>query len=771
MAKAKKNKAKQSKQRSPQPVSPRERAMRAFQSGNFSEALHILELQFERDPSVRPLIAETLLRRALSPAKIDAVADLRRALELVPNDLSYTFHLGRLLHLGGNYAAAEPYYRTVLSQDPNHEPAARLLVLLTLEQQPQADVSQLPYMSPAIEKWLAPAQALLHNRPLAQDTSPLGMLWQGLFQLAAGDPAATSTLADDRSLPSAALHRIRRHYRGLAAAAAGDVATAQKHWAQLFDTGARPPGLEEQLSLLLYNQLLDLWENANYQEAAVLAVRWEKLRGGGAFDELRVLALDRGAHLHAAQKEWRLAIKYWEAAREIVSNSQAKNLGSPRPLLHNLALAYEQLEHWNDAAETWRALLRIRPRKRDDTDETLETQRWAWVRKRIITCYNKADRPEEAITIFRQMIKLEPEDIDLRLDLASALYDNDQQRAAQKELQRVLQIEPHHPEATVRYAMMLADAWQMAEAQRLAKLMANHHADNPEARRKAAEVCVYCANEYIRYGNLHLAHGAFVEAEQHDPTDGTYPIHQARMLFFLKRPVDVAAKIERALEISGDRSHVWQLAIETWLIVNDIAQAEALWPRYRQTCKPGVQQIRDLGMNILVKIIPPPSTHLLQAGVPPTPVDTPAIRFLMGVIQEALELSDHDNAIYKHVIEVMLLPLYEQALHFAEQALEQHPNDPELLLKKGIALSLCNRTQDAKLVLQQAGQLARKQGRPELQAEVRDIRQMVGTPDLVRYLSLPITAGLDDPMFGSDDLDDLDDLDLKGIEDILKGLL
>ncbi|PDW04507.1 tetratricopeptide repeat protein [Candidatus Viridilinea mediisalina] len=771
MAKAKKNKAKQSKQRSPQPVNQRERAMCAFQSGNFNEALRILELQYEHDPSVGPLIAETLLRRTLSPSKIDAVADLRRALELVPNDLSYTFHLGRLLHHDGDYAAAEAYYREVLAQDPNHEAAARLLVLLKLEQNPQTEVSQLPYLSPAIEKWLAPAHALLHKQPFAHDTSPLGMLWQGLFQLAAGDPAATKSLADDRSLPSAALHRIRRHYRGLAAAAAGDLATAQKHWTQLFDTGARPPGLEAQLSWLLYEQLLELWENEKYQEAAELAKRWQTLKGSAAFDELRVLALDRAAHLHVAQREWPQAIQNWQAAREIVGNSQAKSLGSPRPLLHNLALAYEQLEHWNDAAENWRALLRFRPRKRNDTDETLENKRWAWVRKRLIKCYHNADNPEEAINIFRQMIKAEPDDIDLRLDLASALYDNKQDAAAKKELKRALQIEPHHPEATVRYAMMLSDAWQMAEAQRLVKLMVNHHADNPDARRKAGEVCAYCANEYIRYGNLHLAHNAFVEAEQHDPTNGIYPIQQARMLFFLKRPVDVAAKINHALELESKRVQVWQLALETWLIIKDIAQAEALWPRYRQICNPSAQQIRDISIGILVKIIPPPSDRLLRSGVAPTPVDTPEVRFLHNLIQEALELSNHDIALYTQVIEVMLLPLYEHALHFAEQALEHHPNDPALLLNKSIALSLCNRTQDAKAVLQQAGQLARKQGRADIQAQVRDIRPMIGTPELVRYLSMPITGGFDDTMFDLDDLDDLDEIDLKELEKMLKDML
>ena len=82
-------------------------------------------------------------------------------------------------------------------------------------------------------------------------------------------------------------------------------------------------------------------------------------------------SLDSAAREAATSGDWTRALDLWEQARELVGATSG--MGSPRPLLHNLALANERLKHWSEAAEAWRAMLRTRPRaatgQGDYTDE------------------------------------------------------------------------------------------------------------------------------------------------------------------------------------------------------------------------------------------------------------------------------------------------------------------------------------------------------------------------------------------------------------------
>src|SRR5690606_1619258 len=136
---------------------------------------------------------------------------------------------------------------------------------------------------------------------------------------------------------------------------------ALKLWEQTYSSGGGARKLAENLAVLLQQRLEALIAAGDEQAAAALAREWAELSGGVAFDELRIQALDRGAYTAASAGDWAEAVALWEAAREILGRAQG--LGSPRPILHNLALAYERLEEWEEAAEAWRGLLRTRPRR------------------------------------------------------------------------------------------------------------------------------------------------------------------------------------------------------------------------------------------------------------------------------------------------------------------------------------------------------------------------------------------------------------------------
>lgn len=733
--------------------------MRAFQSGRFGDAIAVWQT-LGADPAVARALAEAHFRRALAAPIVvvptsEIVADLRRAADLRPDDLRFAFHLGRMLHRTRDYGAAAEQYRAVLARDPQNAAAARLLVVLTLEQDPWADLSGLPGMTPAVQAWAAPPQALLAGRPPQVDDSALGAFWRGLGLLVAGDAAAArEVLADERSLPASGLHPLRRYHRGAAAARAGDTAAAFALWQQVFAAGDRPPGLQDNLAALVYERLAALVEAGNVAAAGKVAFNWVELFGGGAaFDELRIRALDRAAAAEAEAGNWQHAAELWEAARRLLYGTQ--NLGSPGPIMHNLALAYERQERWEDAADAWRALLRTRPRKGAAREADAQNDaRWAWVRKRIITCYREADRPDEAVAVFRQMIKLEPDDLDLRVELADALQANDQERAAQNEIRRILEIDPYHPEAALREAEFLSERWQFAQAQELARAVAERNSNRPDIQRRVAELFLNHGRTHAQYGHYAAAYEAFVAGEAFQPDNPRFPINQARMEINMGRPGDTGALIERALAVGGQLNETWVLAVETWLMANKLDEARSLIERFERERAPAAEDYVALGVQILAAALPPLSVDPFS-GVPALPpTDTPEIRLALELLDKGVERRPDDRRILMMIATVLMLPRPDLARPYAEKLSRQHADDAEAQIVYGLVLALNNELREAKAALQRAEKLARQHGHHDLRDQAAEFRRAVGTPMLRLMLTSPF-GGMDDDDLDLDDLDDL----------------
>lgn len=730
------------------PTSPRERGLRAFQSGRLDQAIALWAPLASSDPAVRTALAEAHFRRALAPGSPHALDDIRRAAEFAPHDLRYRFHLGRLQHQAGEHAAAEAAYRAVLAAEPGHVEAARLLALLTLERHPYAQLQGMPGLTPEALAWAAPAQAVIRGQVPTTDESPLGRLWRGLGRLATRDPSALPMLADERQLPAPALHGLRRYYRGLAAALAGDSEQALRLWQQLFSMGEKPGRLEQNLAALVHERLAAAYESGDLPAAAALARNWAALADGPAFDELRVLVLDRSAHAAAATGNWDRAAADWEAAREILGRGQG--LGSPQPILHNLALAYERLEEWEPAAESWRALLRTRPRKRSAEDAAAEA-RWAWVRKRIIECYRRAGRPDEAVTVFRQALKAEPNDLELRIQLADALMANQQERAATNELQRILQIDPQHPEALLRMAIAQSERGFYAEAEEIARGLVERHPDRDDLRRAAAGIFLHNGRQHAESMRYDAAYRAFVEGERYDPSNPRFPINQARMLILQRRSGDTAGLVERALNAAGDRAETWTIALETWQMAGDEVAARALLERFARERQPAAEDYVAMGTALMLRALPQPAMPLALFGplAPPRPTDTPWTRLAMELLERAVAIEPDEPRIKQAIASFLMLPRPDLARPFAEAAVAQLPDDPQALILLGLVLGLGDQVQEAKATLQRAAQLARHQGNRDLQEQAQEIRRVVGTP----MLRLMLQSGLSDP----DLLDELDE--------------
>ena len=746
---------------------PRQQGLQAFQRGRLDQAIAIWTPLAAQDASLRPALAEAYFRRALKTPSSDdqALSDLRQALALAPAAPRYHYHLGMRLHYLGDLASASASYQAALNGGPRD--TALLIALVALEQDPQADLARLPSSSAEISALLAPVQALLagHELPeatVAASVAPLRVLrgighaeadgvadlWRGLAQIATGG----ATITAQHSLPNPLLVTIRRVYQGLALAQAGDQDSALARWIQPDPLAARVAAFLVNVSAALYARLSRMAENGEQMAAAELILEtWSLPLDGPALDELRVKLLDQAAHAAAQLGNWAAAANMWEHARQLVSRSTT--LGSPRPLNHNLALAYEAQEHWEAAAEAWRAMLRTkRKRKEGAAPDGLSDAQWAWVRKRVVECYKQAGRPDEAVTVFRQMIKAEPGDLDLRLQLADALLANEQDQAALNEVNRILQIDPNFAEAQLRAAELHSARGYLPVAEQLMRKALAANPERQDIRRQFAQLLLTHATTYTNYGNDKAAEPLLREGMQLDPTNFLFPLNLAHISFNLNRRAKAEQALERVLELAGDRLEAYLGVFRCWLVEEDLAQARALIVRIDAQLKAAPDLYAQLGCLVLVEQseqpeFPSPFAAPRKPAKKP-PAETPWSIFAQELIDQALALKPDDARLHSNIAASLLAVRPAMALHHASEAARLAPDDPSAQILYGMALGMSQQKREAKEQLRKAAALARKLGMAAEAQRADGLRQQVDSP----FFGLSFQMG---PLLGDLDPDDL----------------
>jgi len=728
----------------------RQQGLRAFQNSRFDEAIQLWSPLAERDQQVRAALAEAYFRRALKPGA-DKLADLRQAAALAPNDARYQYHLGMQLHQIGELAAAIACYRGVIERGGPHG-AALLLALATLEQRADIDLATLPGSTPELRAVLAPAQSLLQDRQPPETTEggfivqlrrtlgigesaseAVAQLWRGLGQIAAHDSEAAATLGDPRSLPTPQLTAIRRNYIGVAAASAGDMDTALTLWRKVYDSGISTTALLDNLTAALYDRLSALLDADDQAGAVELALQTVALPlTNAALNELQVQQLDQAGHAAAIAGDWARAIVLWTAARQIVGANQG--LGSPRPLWHNLALAYEAQERWLDAADAWRGMLRTRPRRRGgDQDDTFTEAQWAWVRKRVIECYKHAGRPDEAVTVFRQMIKAEPNDLDLRLQLADALMGNGQEQAAQNEVQRILKVDPHFADAQARNAILLAARGYLAAAEEALRDAVEHHPERTDLRSQLARMLLDHAIHYVERGFDAGAEPLLREGQGMEPTNEQFPLNLARVRLNQHRPDEARTLLDQVMELAGDRPEPYIDVFQCWVIEEDLDAARDVISRAEATFTPLPDFYAQLGILAIVETAPPPpmiNPFLPLAALPkqPPPVETEWTTLGRELLARAVAGQPDDARLHGRIAAGLMGPRPDIAQVHADEVARLAPDDPDMLILRGVVLAMNERKREAKDQLRKAANVARKQGNRDLAAQADAMRREVDSP-------------------------------------------
>jgi tetratricopeptide (TPR) repeat protein len=580
----------------------------------------------------------------------------------------------------------------------------------------------------------------------------LDRLWHGLGLLQAGDTAAQEVFSQEATLPTHAATAVWQYYKGVAAALSNDQKTALHCWQQAKETSFAQPWLFDNLNALLFQQISELLDMGDTMSAANLALRSvSRPVANTAFGDLLIRALHRGAVAAAEQGDWAQAAVLWEGARQVLSN--ASSLGSPRTLLHNLALAYEAQERWLDAAGSWRAMLRTKPRKKAKNDDSdLSDTQWSWVRGRVIECYKRAGAISEAVVVFRQAIKAEPDDLDLRLQLSDALQANGQEQAALNELHRVLQINVEHTEAQIRMTSLHSIRGEWYAAEQLLRSILTRHPEREDARRQMARLLLTRGSQLHNMGNYPMAEKLFKEGQYFAPDDYLFPLNLARIAIDQRKLSRAHDLLEQTLELASDRPDAYLEVIDCWTVADKIAEVRTILQRATEAMQLTVEFFVDLGVLILSRKTVPSGSFDIFGGQRPTSAKAAKSEWTdlaTESFERAVAARPDDPRVAAHIASETMTIKPELALCYIEIAAERMADDPSILMLYGLIQGLNNLVQDAKKTLSKAGRLARKQGNDMLAQQIEAMRQQVGSP----FFRLALQVG---PLLDDFDVDDED---------------
>jgi tetratricopeptide (TPR) repeat protein len=618
-----------------------QRGKSAFERGDLNAAIDAWEeaLRKAATPTLATALAEAYFRRGVTSVP-PGLNDLQRAVELLPSDSRLQYHLGRAHHWRGELDEAAAIYRALLAKDPPHKRAAfPLAQILTVQGHDAATDPAWSQLSPNEQDRLICVKALSDGRPVVAlrhaPRNDSDALWSGLAGVALGETNSTDlqSALDDPYLPSPA-RAVAHYYLGVAAGRRGRWQETITHWQTVRGAGLDTPWLRQNLASayrLQAQQLLasvgdGLSEEKRWAEAHRLAEQGLKLVPENA----DLIAIQRQAHLQlgyaaALGGQWATALSHWQTV------SQEDKI--ERALVINMALANEKLEHYSQAADLWRQALRRRPRKADAPD-ALSDEQVAHMWQHVAENYRKAGDYEEATKVYRNAIKWDPDNVDLRLSLVEASMADGRTWAASNMVNEVLAAHPNHVEALAWQAQIYEeDDYRYAAQQAWQRVLAV----DPQH----AQAHQHLAFLYEEQGDYHLHWGMFGEAIAAYQKGLEYMPNNAKLYasiglcHVLQEDWEAARQqFERAFSAEPNNLSARHLAIRGWLEAGQWGQAWAV-----------LQQAETL--------IPPPSTG-----------------FYVDLAEYCQELEQP-----------------EWAKRLLKHAEERNPNDPRLLFEMAMALT------------------------------------------------------------------------------------
>jgi len=702
MGKRKKKRKKSKVRRAPLRVLL-ERGAEAWQRGREADALRLWQRAWDKAPSpaLAAALGELYFRRgaralADSPAEQaiqEAIADLERAREFLPDDERPLYYLGLAYHRLGELQKAQTFYQQVLERQPAHRRAAYHLVLAALEQ--RQDPRKTPAWSLLPPSQQADVLAAWHvlakqGSHLLRSSDAVHPLWLGLAALDGWRPdkelarqALEQVLSQEKE--GSPRYRLAQIYLGNLLWPTDKLAAAC-HWDQA-SRSSPPPWVERNRAVgaaLLARQALEADDPHAAFPYARLALAYAPDQK--AYKEIM-------AHVHfllgnqvAEEEQWPEAVRHWEEARRLG--------GESFPLFHNLALGYEHLEQWENAAAAWREFLRRRPR-RADAPLALTPQQEARVRRHIATLYWRAGNEKEGLRFYRQALAAglndEKEEISLRLELAEFLAARKRWSMAEQTLREGLKRHPDHPELLQALGLLYEERGQDRQALEIWERALQVSPEHPLIQERLADHLAYQGDLAAQRGRWKEAQDLYERALTYAPEYTDLRISLADVYSHRQRWDDAKRVLEEALDQAPDDPYLLASVIGFWLS----------WKKGEQL-KPLLQRAADWDPEQQAALYAMVGTDFYKYGR-----QEQGKRYL----QRAFETGPIPSLVaVKAGLILLKKRAYDLAISLLEHALKFDPAEPRVSIVLAVAYTLTGRRSRARRVIGEARRVAEQVG-------------------------------------------------------------
>lgn len=773
------------------PSAVKKMGLAAFHRREYGQAIKLWRrVKLDAEPAVRLALAEACFRQALADGlHPGSRAGLQRAIELTPNDGRLWYYLGLTHHGADEIDEARAAYARAAQLGYAGRGIGFARALAHLEQDPRTDLGELSWLSESDRGALAPIAGLLRDDRQAigaHAKAKDGLLarfmdggagdcpavfWRGLALFASRQfEAAYKTLASaaERRLRPGA-EAVQAFYAGLAATAIGKAAVAQQVWAQaagkqLLTSRMTSDIASTQMHLVHEHLAAEEWRLALAAAEAALAAAPDDRALLGA----ELIAANRLAGAAASAGAWEEALRLWEDMRDALRSTSAK-FGPLLPVVHNIAIACEALERWEAAAEAWTAAMKSLPRRGKEAEASPRLR--AWMRRRVLENFKRAGQPDRAIYHYRQVVKSNPDDLEMRMELADALLANEQEGAARNELERILGREPRHVEARMRlaevYALQGEPYMVEQELRHVLEIDPNHSG----ARQAYLERVQERGQRMLAMGWSDSAREALESALEFAPHEPLLIAELGRVDLVEENVAAARARFEAAL--ASDKAEVFTRVFGCWASAgDDIEEARRVLAR----AESAGHSAPDFYIDAALECFRAESARGQDAfaGSPAVPhrgrnkkEQSPDRWEPLGhdLLQRALAASADESgappqAVLQQIVSEFGVLRPDVALLYARQLAERASDDPRLLASLGLLEALNEQTREANDTLRKAARLARKQGQDGLAAEIDDLRQQINHPLFSLFRRLPglaeILGGRGDDDFDFDDDDFFD---------------
>jgi len=473
--------------------------IKAFRFKEYEKAIAAWErIPVQKRPM--PMLAEAHFRLGLKlfygATPQEGLAHLQNAVQALPDDPTYTYHLGLALHRQGNLPDAIDAYRTVRQKPGPVTARAAYPLALALIQSGQTPSNNPEWNElPPAEQTILRSVIVFRRRPYSLPPE-VPLLWKALVNLDSDNRQEARAQLEQvlATTNNASEKGLAHYYLGVLAARADDLESARHNWEAAAAGRLHHERLSINLAELYQRRAEDFLAQGDAQTALSIASEARRLRPqDNALNEFVAQIHQQLGYQAATLNNWNEAQSHWQTANSLDS-------GSFR-LAYNLALAYEKSGDFLKAGETWREALRRRPRRADHPD-ALSDDQVARLWQHTAECYSKAGEFEEVGRIYQQAIKWAPENLELRMALAENAMREGRFQLASNELERVLERDPKHVPALLRMGEVCSQDssyWWNKQAPKYWQQVLDIDPKNTQARQFLAEWYLEQAEESHRW--------------------------------------------------------------------------------------------------------------------------------------------------------------------------------------------------------------------------------------------------------------------------------